>query len=300
MTSPMQEPKPKPKVSVCVVTYNQAAYIRQCLQSVLDQITNFEFELIVGDDCSTDGTRAIVQEFADRHPGVVRPLLHPANVGPFDNYLRVHALATGRYVAHIDGDDYALPGKLQAQADLLDADPMCNVIWHRVDTLHPDGTLRQGRASAAQSSPLIISRADQINFILIGAHSSKMYRARPEKLQIPPEGFTDFYLNVSHLVGGHGALLRERPYGVHRVGIGISSSGYKTRRILIDNLDRLLRTEPQHRAQVNSAILHLLLSDVKRRAPTLGASLGLFLRSFTPAGVATYLRTFAQRKALVL
>lgn len=63
-----------PKLSVCVITYNQKEYIRQCLQSIVDQETDFDFEVIVGDDCSTDGTRAIVQEFARRYPKVVKPI----------------------------------------------------------------------------------------------------------------------------------------------------------------------------------------------------------------------------------
>ena len=57
-----------PKVSVCVVTYNQEKYIRQCLQSIVDQETDFDFEVIVADDCSTDRTSCIVQEFADKYP----------------------------------------------------------------------------------------------------------------------------------------------------------------------------------------------------------------------------------------
>jgi glycosyltransferase involved in cell wall biosynthesis len=52
-----------PKVSVCVVSYNQEKYIRQCLQSIVDQATDFDFEVIVGDDFSTDGTRVIIEEF---------------------------------------------------------------------------------------------------------------------------------------------------------------------------------------------------------------------------------------------
>ena len=56
-----------PKVSVCVITFNHEKYIRQCLQSIVDQETNFDFEVIVGDDCSKDGTREVVQEFAGKY-----------------------------------------------------------------------------------------------------------------------------------------------------------------------------------------------------------------------------------------
>ena len=71
----------KPKVSVCVVTYNQEKYIRQCLQSIVDQETDFDFEVIVSDDCSMDGTCAIVQEFVEKYPGMVKPIFHDRNMG---------------------------------------------------------------------------------------------------------------------------------------------------------------------------------------------------------------------------
>src|SRR4051812_33860573 len=60
-----------PKVSVCVITHNHAKFIGQCLQSILDQAVSFDFEVIVGDDASTDGTRDIVLDFAARYPGQV-------------------------------------------------------------------------------------------------------------------------------------------------------------------------------------------------------------------------------------
>ena len=56
------------KISVCIVSYNQAKYIAECLQSVLDQETHYGYEIIIGDDCSTDGTRQIIEEFRQRHP----------------------------------------------------------------------------------------------------------------------------------------------------------------------------------------------------------------------------------------
>ncbi len=296
----MTQSSSNPKVSVCVITYNQKDYIGQCLQSLVDQQTNFDFEIIVGDDCSTDGTQAIVQRFADHYPHLVRTIYQTSNTGGNGNYLAVHEAARGGYVAHIDGDDYALPGKLQAQADVLDAHPDCNVVWHPVDTLGADGTLRGTYAESPGKPALVFSRQDQISFIVIGAHSSKMYRAGVTPSRFAKVDFTDFFLNVCHIGNGRGILLRDRAYGVHRVGIGLSSTGQRTRRILIGNLDLLLRTEPQSRHAVNSAILHLLLSDIKRRSPTLPSTLSLFLRSFSPGGIGTYLRTFARRKALVL
>jgi len=68
------------QVSVCVVTYNQEKYIAQCLDSLISQKTNFNFEIIVGEDCSTDSTRAIVQKYVDQYPDLVIPLFYEKNV----------------------------------------------------------------------------------------------------------------------------------------------------------------------------------------------------------------------------
>ena len=146
----MDTQEKKPKVSVCIITYNQEKYIRQCLQSIIDQETNFDFEVIVGDDCSTDGTRTIVQEFVERYPSIIKTIVQEKNTGGSKNNLDVHAAAIGKYVAHVDGDDYTLPGKLQLQANVLDADLMCTAVWHRVDYFNDMGDFCSGK-SADQS-----------------------------------------------------------------------------------------------------------------------------------------------------
>ena len=84
----MQDMK-TPKVSVCVVTYNQEKYIRQCLQSIVDQETNFNFEILVSDDCSTDATRTIVLEFASKYPEIVKPMFRDRNVGAVKNFVLI-------------------------------------------------------------------------------------------------------------------------------------------------------------------------------------------------------------------
>lgn len=107
-------------VSVCIVTYNQENYIAECLESIVSQKTNFKFEIIVGEDCSTDNTRKIVQEYSDKYPNIIVPILYEKNVGPLENIRQVYMQAKGEYIAHIDGDDVALPGKLQKQFDVME------------------------------------------------------------------------------------------------------------------------------------------------------------------------------------
>ena len=98
----MSPPESMPKLSVCVITYNQERYISQCLQSIIDQQTDFEFDVVVGDDFSTDETPHIIQEFANRYPGRITLILNKSKIGGTQNYVSTHLRARGEYVAHID------------------------------------------------------------------------------------------------------------------------------------------------------------------------------------------------------
>jgi len=112
------------KVSVVVITYNQEAYIAQTLDSVIEQRCSFDFEIVVGEDYSTDGTRRICQEYQLRHPDKIRLLLHEKNQGLVENYYQTLALCRGEYIAQCAGDDYWCdPLKLQKQVSFLDAHP---------------------------------------------------------------------------------------------------------------------------------------------------------------------------------
>ncbi|MEX8502289.1 MAG: glycosyltransferase family 2 protein [Leptothrix ochracea] len=171
-TTPSSPENPRPKVSVCVVTYNQEKYIAQCLQSLVDQETDFPFEIIVGDDCSTDSTRAIVSDFATQYPNIIRPVLREKNIGPAKNYIDVHSLARGDYVAHVDGDDYALPGKLAAQVALLNSFPEVALSVHAVEVV--------GQKRCIGSSVDLPEWGDMRALLKLGTYfvnSSTMYRA---------------------------------------------------------------------------------------------------------------------------
>lgn len=118
------------QVSVCVVTYNQEKYIAECLESLVTQQTNFRFEIIVGEDCSTDNTRSIVQSYVEKYPDLIVPLFYEKNLGPVGNLKEVYKKAKGKYIAHMDGDDLALPNKLQKQFNILEENADCIICSH--------------------------------------------------------------------------------------------------------------------------------------------------------------------------
>lgn len=131
------------KVSVPIITYNQAKFIGKAIESVLEQKTNFEFEILIGDDFSIDGTREIISDYASRYPDKVIPVLHPKNLGRngMFNTLETYKLAKGDYIASMDGDDYWTdPLKLQKQVDFLDEHSDFAVCFHNALITYEDGS----------------------------------------------------------------------------------------------------------------------------------------------------------------
>lgn len=132
------------KVSVPLIAYNQEKFIAQAIEGVLMQRTTFDFELLVADDCSTDGTRAIVEQLAARDPRI-RILPRPHNLGMNRNFRDALQACRGQYVATLEGDDYWTdPTKLQRQADYLDEHPDVTLVHHGVQILEEStGRLRR-------------------------------------------------------------------------------------------------------------------------------------------------------------
>ena len=112
------------KASVVVITYNQEAFLAETLNSVLAQQCAFDFEIVVGEDCSTDGTRKICLDYQARYPEKIHLLLHDKNQGLVENYYQALELCRGEYIATVAGDDYWCdPLKLQKQVSFLDSHP---------------------------------------------------------------------------------------------------------------------------------------------------------------------------------
>lgn len=111
-------------VSIRCFTYNHEPYIRQCLEGFVMQKTNFRFEAIVHDDASTDGTAAIIREYAEKYPDIIKPIYETENqYSKHDGSLKriMDAHMRGKYIAICEGDDYWTdPYKLQKQVDFLE------------------------------------------------------------------------------------------------------------------------------------------------------------------------------------
>lgn len=129
-------------VSICCITYNQEKYIAEALDGFLIQKADFNYEIIIGDDCSTDNTRNIIEDYCDRYPGKIQLLKKEANEGAIKNILRTLNAAKGKYIAMCDGDDYWTDSrKLQMQVNFMENHPDSSICCHYSRVIDENGEL---------------------------------------------------------------------------------------------------------------------------------------------------------------
>lgn len=120
-------------VSVCLITYNHQAFIKQALDSILTQETDFDIEIVIGEDCSKDDTYKILTEYASKNPAMINLLPNHSNLGVMQNFLRTYKSCKGDYIAFIEGDDYWTDSKkLQKQVNFLKDNPTYSACFHNV------------------------------------------------------------------------------------------------------------------------------------------------------------------------
>ncbi len=110
-----------PTLSVCLITFNQVDYIRQTIESIIGQRITYTWNLIIADDCSSDGTKEILREFKSHNPDLIKLILQEKNVGPAKNWRDLLNSASGKYIAYCEGDDYWIDtNKIQTQIKFLE------------------------------------------------------------------------------------------------------------------------------------------------------------------------------------
>jgi glycosyltransferase involved in cell wall biosynthesis len=129
------------KVSVLMITYNHEEFISQAIDSILMQKTNFPYEIVIGEDCSTDKTRDIIIDYKKKYPDKFQLLLNETNLGMHKNGAQTYEACKGQYLAFLEGDDYwTSPDKLQKQVDFLDNHPESAICFHNVMEIYKDGS----------------------------------------------------------------------------------------------------------------------------------------------------------------
>ena len=259
--------KIEPKVTVCVMTYNQENYIRQCLQSIVDQDTDFSFEVIVSDDCSTDNTPKIIQEFAEQYPSIVKPIFHKKNLGPYRNYIYLHQQATGEYVANVDGDDFTYQGKLAAQVDILTNNEAISICGHLVDRVNKDGDLIFASHQFHSIRFTEFTLEDAIVKGALFAHSSYMYKRSAASFDsFLNKEIVDYYTLTDIMLAGDAVCINSA-LGAYRVHSECSSlnSEHKISLFYLDAYVNILDKAPKHGPLLLDAAIVNSLSIIRHK-----------------------------------
>lgn len=130
-------------VSIQCITYNHENYIRDAIEGFLKQKTNFNYEILIHDDASTDKTQDIIREYTKKYPNIIKPILQKENQASKGvkkiNYTFNHNRSLGKYIALCEGDDYWIDEyKLQKQVDYMEKNPQCGLCFHAVDVINGD------------------------------------------------------------------------------------------------------------------------------------------------------------------
>ena len=256
------------KVSVVCTAFNHEAYIRQALEGFVSQKTDFAFEVLINDDASTDGTAAVIREYAAKYPALIRPFLQEKNL--YSQGINIYdavfyPVARGQYIAACEGDDcWTDPEKLQRQVDFLDAHPDYSACVHN--------TLGEIIGSHEPPQPLFPRTGDRdvpfetvIRGMSYAFHTSSIVARREWIVRSPDfryvgweHGFTDHAVGIWLAMNGKIRFL-DRCMSLYRIGSNPSawSSGVDR------HYDKLLRFVTGEREMLQAVKPHV---DPERRA----------------------------------
>lgn len=159
-------------VSVIMLAYNHEKYIAQAIESVVNQQTNFPFELIIGEDCSTDKTADIISDYAKKFPNIITVLSSESNVGITANETRCLEHALGKYICYCEADDFwCKDSKLQMQVDFLEKNPDFGLVHGDVNHYFESTNTTEKDVNKSQNST--IPSGDIYEFLMLPSHSIK-------------------------------------------------------------------------------------------------------------------------------
>ncbi len=236
----------KKKVSCHIITYNQKNFISQCIDGVLMQQTDFPYEIIIGDDNSTDGTREILIEFKKKYPEIITLNLRQERgegIPGKENFVSTLAMCKGEYISLCDGDDYwTNPFKLQKQVDFLEQNKDYVLCFHQINILNTDGIIVEDFITNVPDNyetQETLAKLD--NYIHTPSVVFRnVIKEFPFEFQLSPIG--DYFLYM--LLTQHGKLkYLEEKMCVYREGVGIWSH------------------KNEYFKYLNTAFLHALLSS---------------------------------------
>lgn len=236
-------------VDVLTCSYNHEDYIRECIEGVLGQQTNFKFRYYIGDDCSKDGTRDILKEYQTKYPDTFFPIFHERNLGAEENAKTLFDKVEAKYIAIVDGDDYwSDPLKLQKQIDFLESNPTYSVTGHSVETLDDHGAkkLIEVKEGDFTFRDLMIG----MNIPTLSMVFKNIGKSLNKELSDYPAG--DFYIKSFLLNMGKGYLFKESMgvYRVHHSGFWSTQKQKLIHKKTITAYRKFLKSFPEQRRDI--------------------------------------------------
>ncbi|OCB77774.1 hypothetical protein B0A79_10665 [Flavobacterium piscis] len=206
------------KVSVLMITYNHAKYIKQAVECILNQETKFDFELIISNDNSPDETDSIVNEIISENPkgNLIQYFKHDKNIGMMPNFLFTLNKAKGEYVALCEGDDYWTSNlKLEKQVLFLDQNKEYSICFHNVQTLE-NGVLKDNEIQSEILETSTIIDLAKYNFIQTPSvvYRNHLFESFPDYFVSSPIG--DYFLHMLNAKYGKIKFLNEN-MAVYRI-----------------------------------------------------------------------------------
>lgn len=280
-------------LSVCIITYNHGKYIAQAIDSVLAQKTTFPFEIIIGEDGSSDETSDIVMSYRDRYPDKIRVLsqdrknviyINGRATGRY-NFLETLSDARGKYIAPLEGDDFWIDvDKLQQQVEFLDANPQIAVCGHWVSNVDEYGKTLEKQMLTGERCPHTFLMRDvfdgiplHLNSLVIRKKCLARLSEYPLTKKIPA---LDNYLMLILMLYGQGCCIPKTmsAYRIHSGGIWTSVQrhqkmfeGIQFRLSAMDfvhGLDRVVLTNKLiHNASIAIARLFVEVARTKSLSP---------------------------------
>lgn len=215
--------KIKISVSVCIITYNHEKYIAQAIKGALSQkVDNYNYEIVIGEDCSTDKTREIIMKYQKENPDKIKIIYNEKNLGMMDNFINTLNSCTGKYIALCEGDDYWTdPYKLQKQVDFLEENPDFSICHHNMQVIYDDGRKPCLSNSSSQKEVTTIEDLAKGNYIYTAScvFRNGLIKEFPKWFKNAPIG--DYPL---HMLNAQYGKIRYLPdvmgvYRIHKDGI---------------------------------------------------------------------------------
>lgn len=294
------------RATVVVSCYKQQHYIEECLESILSQQTDFDFNILVSDDCSPDDTPKILQSYKEKYPGKIYLLLRKKNVGPALNYIEAHNLAQGDIVFHIDGDDVMLPGKLQEQFNFFKNDDSVNLVFHRAQYFSDDLSRvgETGKPYQLDKYFMSFNARDLALWGSITVHSAYAYRRSSRKIRNLDREFMEWFFAMDSLLPTGTAIYIDKVLVRYRSnpnsGAYLSSRNGKIKAYSLNfaDIEYYYLRYPEFRIRLYANYFFTVLAMCRAKCGVLKKSLYFIVKHFSKFRIGLLLAVFKMRKSV--